>query len=586
MKRLIGILALTACLAVMAAGQDYKVIPFGEGDWANLEVGQYGGSLVIGSLEGPKTFNHHVAQETSSTDITSRLHAGLIEINPVTNDVEPGLAKSWEVSDDSLTITFYLRQGLQWSDGAPFTADDVIFTFDGVIFNEDVRTDYRDVLPADMQVVKIDDYTVEIQLTEVFRPFLRQIGGAIYPKHVLGDLSRVYNPDAAPDALNEAWGIATDPSEIVGMGAWRLKAFVVDQLVEIERNPYYWKVDPAGNRLPYLDSVQYVISFSLETIFLRFRNAEIDYYAPRPEDLATLFAEAARKDFEVRIDEDKPLFGTTWIAWNQDVPDENLREYFRMIEFRQAMMHLIDKQRIIDDVYLGLAVPQWSPVSQLSPFFYPDVPTFEFDPDRAAELLDEIGLVDVTGDGWRDFPDGSRFEFDLETNVGNTIREQICQIFADDAAQVGLRVNFTPIAFNALVTNLLGGQYEAVLLGLTGGVEPHGGANVYPSCGGLHFWRYSDCEDPTPVAQRIDELFELGVSTFDFDEAYEYYKEFQILFSENLDLHHTVNIVYRAAVYNNLQNTQEFSPVAGPLGFAEYLYKANPNMVGNRVIRR
>ena len=588
MRKILALLGALALVGLGALAQEYMVVPFGEGDWANLTVGKYGGYLVVGTWDNPKTFNHHIAQETSSTDITYRLHAGLTDVNPITDKVEPALAKSWEISEDGLTITFHLRQGLQWSDGEPFTADDVVFTFNGVIFNEDVRTDYRDVLLVEDQLPtceKVDDYTVKFTLAAPFRPFLRQIGGAIYPAHKLKNLSRVYNPDADPEALNSVWGVDTPPEEIVGMGPFRLKEFIPDQLVVLERNPYYWKVDPQGNRLPYLDGIKFVIVGGADAEMLKFRNGELDVYAPRPEDLSTLIAEAEQKGFEVRIDETKPMFGTTWIVFNQDCPNEKLKEYFRMVEFRRAMAHLVDKQSIIDNVYMGLAVPQWSPVSILSPFYAPEVVAkYEYDPDAAAQLLDQIGLVDQNGDGWRDLPDGTTFEFELNTNVGNTIREQICQIFADDCAKVGIKANFNPINFNALVTKLLGSEYEAVLLGLTGSSEPNNGANVYRSCGGLHFWRYSECDDPRPMAQRIDELFDLGLKTYDFDEAYQYYAEFQKLFSESLDLIFTVNMVYRYALYKNLQNTADFSPLAGALGFSEYLWKENPNMVGNRVV--
>ncbi len=588
MRKILALLGALALVGLGALAQEYMVVPFGEGDWANLTVGKYGGYLVVGTWNNPKTFNHHIAQETSSTDITYRLHAGLTDVNPITDKVEPALAKSWEISEDGLTITFHLRQGLQWSDGEPFTADDVVFTFNGVIFNEDVRTDYRDVLLVEDQLPtceKVDDYTVKFTLAAPFRPFLRQIGGAIYPAHKLKNLSRVYNPDADPEALNSVWGVDTPPEEIVGMGPFRLKEFIPDQLVVLERNPYYWKVDPQGNRLPYLDGIKFVIVGGADAEMLKFRNGELDVYAPRPEDLSTLIAEAEQKGFEVRIDPTKPMFGTTWIVFNQDCPNEKLKEYFRMVEFRRAMAHLVDKQSIIDNVYMGLAVPQWSPVSILSPFYAPEVVAkYEYDPDAAAQLLDQIGLVDQNGDGWRDLPDGTTFEFELNTNVGNTIREQICQIFADDCAKVGIKANFNPINFNALVTKLLGSEYEAVLLGLTGSSEPNNGANVYRSCGGLHFWRYSECDDPRPMAQRIDELFDLGLKTYDFDEAYQYYAEFQKLFSESLDLIFTVNMVYRYALYKNLQNTADFSPLAGALGFSEYLWKENPNMVGNRVV--
>ncbi len=241
----------------------------------------------------------------------------------------------------------------------------------------------------------------------------------------------------------------------------------------------------------------------------------------------------------------------------------------------------MDRKSIIDDVYLGLGVPQWSPVSVLSLVYYPDVPKCDYDLEAAARLLDQIGLIDRNGDGWRDFPGGATFEFELNTNVGNTIRKQTCQIFVADCAKVGIKVNFNPINFTALVTTLLGGQYEACLLGLTGSSEPHGGANVERSCGGLHFWKYSDCKDPTLVAKRIDELFDLGVKTYDFKEAHEHHKGYQILAAENLFLIYTVNMLYRYAYY---QNTAGFSPLAGALGFAKVLWKQNPNMVGNRVV--
>lgn len=575
--------------AILVLAQEYKVVPLGQGEWADLTVGKYGGYLVIGALDNPKTFNHHIAQETSSTNITGQLHAGLTEVNPITDMVEPALAKSWEISEDGLVITFHLRQGLRWSDGEPFTADDVVFTFNGVIFNEDVRTDYRDVLKVEGKLPtceKVDDYTVRFTLPAPFRPFLRQIGGAIYPAHKLKDLSRVYNPDADPEALNKVWSVDTPPEEIVGMGPFKLKEFIPDQLVVIERNPYYWKVDPEGNKLPYLDGIKYVILKSLDTIMLKFMNGELDYYGPRPEDLATLVEQAEQKGFVVKVDPTKPYFGTTWIAFNWDCPDEELREVFRKIEFRKAMAHCIDKETIIENVYNGLAVPQWGPISILSPFYNEEVlAKYEYDLEKAAELLDSIGIVDRNGDGWRDLPSGRTFEFELNTNAGNTVREQICQIFANDCAKIGVKVNFNPINFNALVTKLLGGQFQAALVGLTGSSEPNNGANVYRSDGGLHFWHYSAKEEPTPVEKRIDELFDLGVKTYDFEEAYKYYSEFQELYThEDLGLIFIANQVFMAAYYKNLKNTEEFSPLAGPLGFSEVLWKENPNMVGNQIV--
>jgi ABC-type transport system substrate-binding protein len=175
MRKYWFVLAALVLVGALGLAQEYKVVPLGEPGtlWENLTVGKYGGDLVISQISPPKTFNHHIAQETSSTDITLMLHAGLTEDNPITFEVEPALAKSWEVSEDGLTITFHLREGLKWSDGEPFTADDVVFTFNGVIFNEDVRTDYRDVLMVEGKLPtceKVDDYTVKFTLAAPFRP--------------------------------------------------------------------------------------------------------------------------------------------------------------------------------------------------------------------------------------------------------------------------------------------------------------------------------------------------------------------------------------------------------------------------------
>jgi peptide/nickel transport system substrate-binding protein len=591
MRKFLISLLCVAGFVFGALAQEYKVVPLGEPGtpWETLTPGKPGGYLVIGTWNNPRSFNPWATVETSTTVVTNQIFGtGLTEVNPVTLKVEPGLAKSWEISEDGLTITFYLRKGLKWSDGEPFTADDVIFTFKGVIFNEDVATSARDIFYVEgklPEVEKVDDYTVKFTLPAPFRPFLRAMSQEIYPMHKLKDLSRVYNPDADPQALTNAWSVDTPPEEIVGMGPFKLVEFIPDQLVVLERNPNYWKVDPNGVKLPYLDGIKYVITGGADATMLKFRNGELDVYGPRPEDLATLKAEAEQKGFEILIDPTKPFFGTNFLYFNLDCPDEKLREYFNMIEFRQAMAHLIDKQSIIDNIYFGLAVPQWGPISILSPFYNEEVlPKFEYDPNKAAELLDKIGLVDRNGDGWRDFPDGTTFEFELNTNVGNTIRDQICQLFVDDAASVGIKVNYNPIEFNALVQKILGGQAVAVVIGLTGGVEPHFGANVYRSTGNLHFWHYSAKENPTPAEQRIDELIELGIKTYDFDEAYKYYSELAKIFAENLWLIYTVNQVYMYCYYKNLQNTAEFSPAAGALGFSDVLWKENPNMVGNRVV--
>jgi ABC-type transport system substrate-binding protein len=635
------------------------------------ELGKPGGKIVIGTTVGPKTLNPLVAQETSSTAITGMMNAGLVEVNPLTAEIEPALASSWEISEDKKTITFHLRKGIKWSDGEPFTADDVIFTFNDLVFNPDVNTDYRDVLQVKGQPIrfeKVDDYTIKVTLPEPFRPIFRAIGGDILPKHKLaqyvaklnpgaeGDLRAVQKiieenrealeardkdkvaaldeqlaalekavkdqdldkikelvPQAAdslkglqegveeevekvldkaqeeldliithaeegkfkgvpPGTFNNAWSLAAKPEEFAGLGPFVFKEYVPDQQVILERNPYYWKVDPQGTQLPYIDQLVFLVTGTLDTEFLKFQTGELDTYGPRPEDWPIIQEQKEEKGW-VTV-QDGPTFGTNFVTFNQDVDDPVLREVFRDVRFRRAIAYAVDKQTIIDNIYHGLAIPQWSPVSVPSPF-YDREETFKkypFDLEKAAELLDEIGLQDTDGDGIRELPDGRDFTFTLITNTGNNIRVDIGNLLTDDLKKIGVKVNFKPIDFNALVTNLLGGNYEAVIIGFTGGVEPNNGANVWKSSGGLHFWHYSAKDEPYEWEKRVDELFDEGATTFDEEKAKEVYVEFQRLVSEHLPVIYTVNMQFLYASKKTLGNNEHFNPLAGTLGFAEVLW--------------
>ncbi len=320
-------------------------------------------------------------------------------------------------------------------------------------------------------------------------------------------------------------------------------------------------------QLPYFDKYVVLTVASQDVSLLKFRNGELDALGIRATDVPILKREEAQKDFTVLVSPDMPNYGTSWIGINQDIglaegTHENLRTLFRTRDFRAALAHLVDKQAIIDTLYNGLAVPQWSPVSYMSPFYAgrdyyggpvteKDAVVFEYSLDKAAALLDGIGIIDRDGDGWRDYEDGTRVEIELNTNAGNTVREGVCLIVADRAAKIGLKLNFVPVNFNTLVNKLFASTGELIVLGLTGGNEPNNGANVYNSCGGLHFWRYSACDEPNEVEKKIDDLLDAGVATLDNDEAFEIYKEYQItLAKDDLGLVYTVNPSFTYAYYN------------------------------------
>jgi peptide/nickel transport system substrate-binding protein len=568
---------------------DFIVIPLGvEGtSYAHLEPGTRGGTFYASAISEPKGWNSVTSHENSTSQYTNIMMRGLIDIDPNTAAIVPELARSWDLAEDGLEIIFHLRRGLRWSDGEPFTADDVIFTFNDLYYNEDVDTDTRDILrlPDDTlpQFEKIDDHTIRVSLSVPFRPILTALGSSIMPKHVLADSVHKLNPDVPVGQFNSTWTLDTDPSKIVGMGPFIVESYFPTQGVTLRRNPYYYHVDPNGVQLPYLDRYVILTVENQDVSLLKFRNGELDAFGPRALDLPILTEEADRKDFTVLVKPDVPVFGTSWIGINQDYglaqgTNDNLRALFRDLRFRKAIAHAIDKETIIRNVYNDLAVPQWSPVSYISPFYagrdYYGGPVteeyavvYEFDPSKVVSLLDEIGIIDRNDDGWRDFEDGTTVEIEFNTNP-NTTREGICLIVTEDLREAGLDITFQPLEFNKLVDRLTGSSIQMVLLGLGGSGEPNSGANVYRSTGGLHFWHYSAADgDIYDIEILIDELMSAGVATFDNDLAFEAYKQYQIAYAESdLGLIFTVNPTFVYAYYNRIGNAEVSNPTATPSG--------------------
>jgi len=585
---------LSASAVLMAQGYDAqpadaKIIPLGEKGTAyeNQEPGVQGGTMYVATISDPKKWNSVTAHETSTTQYTNMMLRGLVDINPVTGAIEAELAKSWDISVSNLVITFHLRQGLKWSDGEPFTADDVVFTFNDLIYNEDVETDTRDILllPDDTYPVveKVDDYTVKVTMSMIFRPILNSIGTPILPKHAVAQYVHKLNPDVPVGTFNSSWGLDTDPAELVGMGPFMVESYAPDQHVTMVRNPYYYHYDAEGTQLPYLDKYVLLTVASQDVSLLKFRNGELDALGIRATDVPILKREEAVKNITVLVDPDVANYGTSWISLNQDIglaegTHENLRTLYRTRDFRAAISHLVDKQAMIDTLYNGLAVPQWSPVSYLSPFYAgrdyyggpvteTDAVVFQYSLDKAAELLDGIGIIDRDGDGWRDYEDGTRVEIEINTNAGNTVREGVCLIVSDRASKIGLKLNFVPVDFNTLVNKLFAATGDMIVLGLTGGNEPNSGSNVYNSCGGLHCWRYSACDEPNEIEKRIDDLLDAAVATLDNDEAFEIYKEYQItLANDDLGLVYTVNSAFTYAYSNRVGNANISGPTATPSG--------------------
>jgi len=516
------------------------------------EVGKYGGVHVRAQITDPRTFNVIVAQETSSTDNLANIFDGLVEQNYITGEIEPALAESWTVSKDGRTWVFTLRQGVTWHDGKPVTADDVIFTFQA-IFTEGVQTSSRDVLTFDGKPVrfrKLDDRRVEFRTEKPIGTFLRVIGASIVPKHKLADALA-----KGPAEFNRTWGVNTPPREIIGTGPFVMQEYVPGQRVTFLRNTKYWKVDKAGNRLPYLTRYVRLIVPNLDALRLKFLAKETDVYGARPREFSEFKQMERAENFTIY---DGPeTFGSEFVVLNQNpagVKPPKLT-WFQDTRFRKAINHAIDRATIANQIYAGRATPAWGPMSVGNKLYYNDkLPQYEYNLARAEQLLAEAGYRKGS-DGFLRDAQGTIVEFTLSTNAENNDRVAMGNILRQDWTKLGIKVNYAPEAFNTLVGKLTGTfNWDAIIIGLTGGIEPVTGKNVWLSSGSLHMWWPKQEKAATPWEEEINRLFSQAESEVAQDKRKQFYLRWQQIVAEQVPILYFSYPKTQPAVRNTMGN--------------------------------
>ena len=525
MKKALLILAALAVVS-MAAAQPF-VWP---NAWTSAEPGEaeYGGTYRGSALSDPRTFNPFVSAEAN--DVVDAADATtLIQQGPDSDAFIPYMAESFTISDDGLVVTIDVRQGMKWSDGEDITAADFYLTYLAET-DPDVGSNGFDswfINDAQIQGELVDEYTLRFTFPTTDRTALPVLAIAPAPDHILGEIYR----DGGAEALKAAWGTETDVSETVWATAFVPTQFVPGQRIVFERNPFFgeWNTDEQGNALPYLDRYVVQIVESTDAALNLYLAGEIDAYSPSNLDQVGVVSQAINNgDIDaVLLPNVAPVASSQFIVFNWNKESDPFKEsVFRNIKFRQAMSHLVDREAIVDLVYGGSAAPMWSNVYQVYDFWVnPDVPKFPFDPERAAELLAEIGFSQTNSNGVLVDADGNTLSFTLATNAGNSQREQITQIFADAAREVGVDIELQAIDFNLLVDQLLSTgsdrPFDAILIGLQGGnrVWPFG-VNVIPCGTNLHMYN----QEPECIfAQETlaEELYFQGRQTLDTDEARE-----------------------------------------------------------------
>lgn len=523
-------------------------------------------------LSAPKTFNSSQSQEANN--VFGLIYEGLTTQNGLTGEIEPALAESWEFSADKLTIIFTLRPNLKWSDGVALTADDVVFSYNDVYLNEAIPTDTRDVLRigksrALPKVRKLDDRRVEFSIPEPFAPFLRTAGAInILPAHALKQLVDTLDRKGNPQFIS-AWGVDTDPREIIVNGPYQLESYETNQRVVFRRNPFYWRYQIPGRANGNIERIIWKIVESPDTALLQFRSGGLDSVGVRASTFSLLKREEKAGNFTIY--EGGPDFGTTFILFNLNRGRRNNKplvnpvksRWFNNVKFRQAVAYAIDRERMLANTYQGLGLPQNSSISVQSPYYLsPEegLKVYNYDLEKSRQLLKDAGFTTKNKGQLFDDKDNP-VRFTLMAPAGSTLGTQIKQ----DLSKVGIKVDYTPIAFNTMVDKLSDSlDWDCALLGLTGGLEPNTGANVWSPEGGLHMFNQKPQPPSEPIQgftvsdweQEIDDLYIQGAQEIDEAKRKAIYAKTQQIAQEYLPFIYLINPLALAAVRNDFEGTQ------------------------------
>ena len=502
-------------------------------------VGRYGGQLVVNQRAEPRTLNPVTAIDSVSRDVVKCTIADLIHINRETQRAEPALARSWTTSSDGRRYTLALRRDIHFSDGQPFDADDVLFSF-AVYLDADIRSPQRDLLVVGGQPVrvrKIDPYTVQVDLAAPYAGAERLFDGvAMLPRHLLESAFK-------GGRLATAWSVGTPPSEMAGLGPFRLKEYVPGERIVLERNPYYWKADRAGQRLPYLDRVAFTVVASDDAQAIRFQAGEADVASRLTAENFDVLKRAEPTAPYTLVDLGAGL-DYSFLFFNLNDLGPGLAEisrkqrWFRETAFRRAVSLAIDREAIVRLVYRGRATPLWSHVPPGNTLWVNRaIPQPARSLDGARRLLRAAGfswalqgtLLDGRGDP---------VEFSILTNAGNHERLGMATIIQDDLQQLGVSVHVVTLELRALIDRLLKTHdYEACVLGLgNGDASPSAEMNVWLSSGGSHLWHPEQTQPATPWEAEIDALMRRQLTTLDAGARKRLYDRVQELVAQNLPL--------------------------------------------------
>lgn len=404
------------------------------------EIGRYGGAIR-------RALTGDIVQ---TPGVNKTLGEGLMGFErPLPKSIQYNLAESYAFEDNGKVALFKIRQGVRWSDGVPFTVDDILFWYYDMNVNADARS--NPLFPTDwlvddkpVNLSKVDDYTLRIESPKPLGRILSVLcaGTVAYPKHALSKLHPKYNSAATYETFRDSTSRAQllyKPG-IPTLSAWMPTDWLRGQRIVYERNPYYWKVDSVGNQLPYADRLVFNIIQDTQVILLKFINGEIDLFGRYSQInmFPTLKAEERGGKFTIHLGGPVPV---STLRINFDTPKISLRKAIRDKRVRVALSHGLNREEMNEIVFHGLLEPGCFTFSPTSKYYSESASKMyaSYDPDLAQRLLDEAGYRDSDGDGLREFADGSVFALTIDVVPG--VGVDICQLIAEHWSAIGVKVN-------------------------------------------------------------------------------------------------------------------------------------------------
>jgi peptide/nickel transport system substrate-binding protein len=454
-------------------------------------------AVTVGSIGEPKKLLPMLASDGASADISGLVFNGLVKYNPDLQLVGD-LAESFTVTPDCRQVDFTLRPNVKWQDGAPFTADDVQFTYQQMI-NPKVATPYRDAFERVASLKVINPLHLQITYAQPFAPAVESWAMGMIPKHLFD------GKDVNTSELNRT---------PIGTGPYKMKEWATGQRVVLEANPDYFEGKPKVARYIYR------IIPDTATMFLELKAGGLDFMGLTPVQYQRQTDDEFFRRYYQKFR--YPAFVYTYLGYNLKDPR------FADVRVRRAFTMAINRQSVIDGVLLGLGRVATGPFPPESWAYDPTVKPLPYDPDRAKVLLAEAGWKDTDGDGVLD-KDGQPFAFTILTNQGNDERKKTAEIVQRDLKAIGVKVEIRVLEWQAFLHDFIDKKkFEAIILGWSLGRDPDAYDIWHSSKTAEGEFNFISYKNP-----KVDELLVKGRQTCDHAERQTIYRELHRIMNED-----------------------------------------------------